>query len=174
MYREEYCNKVNIMLSDHKIYKKLKRNSTSSVEKKTATLLKNSSLPAPIIKYLTPRKSSAPRLYGLPKIHKEWVPLRPIVSNIGGATYQLARYLTKPLQKLTGLNDSHIKNSMDFIKKVTKMKTGTNDILFQGEFFEQTSGAAMGSPVSPTIANIFMEYFENEVQKNAPLKPSLP
>ncbi|XP_025155091.1 uncharacterized protein LOC112588648 isoform X3 [Harpegnathos saltator] len=162
MYREEYCNKVNIMLSDHKIYKKLKRNSTSSVEKKTATLLKNSSLPAPIIKYLTPRKSSAPRLYGLPKIHKEWVPLRPIVSNIGGATYQLARYLTKPLQKLTGLNDSHIKNSMDFIKK------------FQGEFFEQTSGAAMGSPVSPTIANIFMEYFENEVQKNAPLKPSLP
>ncbi|XP_011858751.1 PREDICTED: uncharacterized protein LOC105556278 [Vollenhovia emeryi] len=43
---------------------------------------------------------------------------------------------------------------------------------FQGEFFEQTTGAAMGSPISPIIANIFMEHFENEILKKALLKPS--
>ncbi|XP_011862457.1 PREDICTED: uncharacterized protein LOC105559054 [Vollenhovia emeryi] len=43
---------------------------------------------------------------------------------------------------------------------------------FEGEFYEQTTGAAMGSPISPIIANIFMEHFENEILKKAPLKPS--
>ena len=34
--------------------------------------------------------------------------------------------------------------------------------LFQGKYYEQVQGAAMGSPISPLIANIFME--ESEVQ----------
>ena len=33
--------------------------------------------------------------------------------------------------------------------------------VFQDTFYEQTKGAAMGSPISPIIANIFMEAFEN-------------
>ena len=32
--------------------------------------------------------------------------------------------------------------------------------LFQGKYYEQVQGAAMGSPISPIIANIFMEEFE--------------
>ena len=32
--------------------------------------------------------------------------------------------------------------------------------IFQGVFYEQTKGAAMGSPVSSIVANIFMEAFE--------------
>ena len=32
--------------------------------------------------------------------------------------------------------------------------------LFQGKYYELVQGAAMGSPISPLIANIFMEGFE--------------
>ena len=32
--------------------------------------------------------------------------------------------------------------------------------LFQGKYYEQVHGAAMGSPISPLIANLFMEEFE--------------
>ena len=32
--------------------------------------------------------------------------------------------------------------------------------VFQDTFYEQTKGAAMGPPISPIIANIFMEAFE--------------
>ena len=32
---------------------------------------------------------------------------------------------------------------------------------FQHKFYKQLQGAAMGSPVSPVIANIYMEYFED-------------
>ena len=31
---------------------------------------------------------------------------------------------------------------------------------FQGQFFEQVEGAAMGSPASPIVANLYMEYLE--------------
>ena len=33
--------------------------------------------------------------------------------------------------------------------------------LFQGNFFQQLHGAAMGSPCSIVVANIYMEYFED-------------
>ena len=39
--------------------------------------------------------------------------------------------------------------------------------LFQGKYFEQTQGAAMGSPVSPVLANLYMESFENRALSSA-------
>jgi hypothetical protein len=43
---------------------------------------------------------------------------------------------------------------------------------FQGEFFEQISGVAMGSHLSPIVANLFMEKFEKRALESYPLKPS--
>ena len=39
--------------------------------------------------------------------------------------------------------------------------------LFQGHFYEQIKGAAMGSPVSPVVANLYVEYFENRALTSA-------
>ena len=39
--------------------------------------------------------------------------------------------------------------------------------LFQGKFYEQTQGAAMGSPVSPVLANLYMEWFEEQSPNNS-------
>ena len=39
--------------------------------------------------------------------------------------------------------------------------------IFQGVFYEQTKGAAMGSAVSPIVANIFMEAFETRAISTA-------
>lgn len=57
-------------------------------------LLKDSNLPNQISKLLKPHSSKPPRLYGLPKIQKEQVPLRPIASTIGAPTYEVAKYRT--------------------------------------------------------------------------------
>ena len=38
---------------------------------------------------------------------------------------------------------------------------------FQGSFFEQLQGAAMGSPISPIVANLFMEDFEIKATNSA-------
>ena len=45
--------------------------------------------------------------------------------------------------------------------------------LFQGKYYEQMQGAAMGSPISPLIANIFMEEFEVKALNSFPNPPSL-
>ena len=45
--------------------------------------------------------------------------------------------------------------------------------LFQGKYYEQVQGAAMGSPISPLIANIFMEGFEVKALQSFPNPPSL-
>ena len=40
--------------------------------------------------------------------------------------------------------------------------------VFQGRLYEQTEGAAMGSPLSPIIANLYMEAFEEKAINTSP------
>ena len=42
---------------------------------------------------------------------------------------------------------------------------------FNGMIYEQTHGVAMGSPLSPIIANIYMEHFEQIALKSFPFTP---
>ena len=50
------------------------------------------------------RYSDPPQMYGLPKVHKENIPMRPIVSTISSPTYRLAKELARILTPLTGKN----------------------------------------------------------------------
>ena len=42
---------------------------------------------------------------------------------------------------------------------------------FKGQFYKQVEGVAMGSPVSPIVANLYMEYFEQKALNTAPHTP---
>ena len=42
---------------------------------------------------------------------------------------------------------------------------------FQDQFYEQVEGAAMGSPDSPIVANLYMEYLEQKALSTAPTPP---
>ena len=44
---------------------------------------------------------------------------------------------------------------------------------YRGEYFEQKEGAAMGSPVSSVVANLYMEFFEELALSTAPTRPRL-
>jgi retron-type reverse transcriptase len=41
-----------------------------------------------------------------------------------------------------------------------------------GQFYEQTDGVAMGSPLSPVITNFYIEGFERKVIEKATYKPA--
>lgn len=47
-----------------------------------------------------PKSVAPPRLYGLPKIHKMEVPLRPIVSYINTPTYELSKLVSRLIKPL--------------------------------------------------------------------------
>ena len=44
---------------------------------------------------------------------------------------------------------------------------------FQNKFFEQVEGVAMGSPVSPIVANLYMENFEKKALSTTSTPPRL-
>ena len=66
--------------------------------------------------------SALPRIYGLPKIHKTNLPLRPIVSFIGSATYEMPKFLKNVLSPLVGNSVHAVKNSNEFIKMIEPVR----------------------------------------------------
>ena len=210
---EAYHEKIRLILDDP-AFLRIQRDPTASIVRKTSSLLKMSGLPPDTCRSLLPQAPVPPRLYGLPKIHKIGVPLRPIVSAINSPTYLLAKFLSKQLSPFVGRNERHLKNSTEFVNKIKSIKIGPKDLmvsfdvvslftrvpikdtlimleehfdkklidlfrhtlnstyfLYKGEYYKQTDGVAMGSPLSPAIANFFMERFEEEALNTAPWKP---
>ena len=89
---------------------KLDKNPTSSYESKIQRTLRKikSKFSTEEYKKLYPPGSNAGRFYGTAKLHKidgndkvDKLPLRPIVSNSGTASYQQAKYLAKLLSPLS-------------------------------------------------------------------------
>ena len=71
----------------------------------------------------------APRIYGLPKVHKPDWPLRPIVSFINSPLYNLSKFIAKILTPLINSNNLSIKNSFELIDKISNFKINDNDLM---------------------------------------------
>ncbi|GJQ72696.1 hypothetical protein Trydic_g1353 [Trypoxylus dichotomus] len=105
------------------------RDPTSSVLRETNKLVRASSFPDEVKKQVTVTEALPPRLYGLPKIHKQDIPLRPIVSAIGAPTYLLAKHLTTLLQPYISGKPSYIRDTAYFVEKLRKIRLNPGDIL---------------------------------------------
>jgi hypothetical protein len=64
---------------------------------------------------------------------------------------------------------------VDDVMELLEFTLTTTYFSFRGQIYRQKFGAAMGSPVSPLVANLFMEHLEQKLLATAPevLKPSL-
>ena len=230
MNREDYDSKMKEMVNGDG-YHKVKTDPTNKIEKAINTHLRelftNRTIDKTVYDKLRSTHGVAPQLYGLPKIHKPEVPMRPIVSCIGSPTYKLAKELTRIISPLAGNNFAYVKDSGDFVEKIRNMQLSENDILvsfdvkslftqvpieealevigrklenhddslqtplpldsikdllrmcltstyfmWNEEFYEQEDGAAMGNPLSPVVANIYMEHFEEMALDTATKRPS--
>ena len=156
--------------------------------------------------------SSFSVLYGLPKVHKENIPLRPILAAYNSPNFSIAKFLV-PLLNDLATNQYTLTNSAKFIPEISQQNTNscmvsfdvqslftnvplsetidiilnklfpTEDTLFNGfdlntfkkllelavvdthfifdgKIYKQVDGMAMGSPLGPTFANIFMCHLE--------------
>ena len=61
----------------------------------------------------------------------------------------------------TTLTPAQIANLLDFVLRCTYFQ-------YNGSIYEQREGAAMRSPVSAVIANLYMESFEEQAIESAP------
>ena len=69
--------------------------------------------------------------------------------------------LFKSSQTVSGLNKQQV---LEMLSLTTK----ENVILFDGKYYSQIDGVAMGSPLGPTFANIFLCHHETTWLKNCP------
>ncbi|CAB3991012.1 Cationic trypsin-3, partial [Paramuricea clavata] len=167
--------------------------------------------------------AQAPKLYGLPKIHKENTPMRPIVSFCSSPTYELSKYLARILKPLTERSEHRLVNSADFITKIqAETISATHELVsfdvkflftsiplklaiecmeeslanyddelpiqkeeiidllklclestffqYNGSFYQQLHGTAMGSPVSVVVAEIKNDFLDHLNQQNPSLQ----
>ena len=76
-------------------------------------------------KKLAPTGSRPGILYGVPKIHKTDIPLRPILSVIGTHSYNLAKFLVSLLRPLS-LSSYLINNSFTFIQELVSLNLNSD------------------------------------------------
>ena len=132
MDRMDYDTKMSAILQDDQ-YRPLPRDPTVKVENKIVDTLKRlrneGHLDHELYDFLTPRYSTPPQMYGLPKIHKEDTPMRPIVSTINSPTYKLAKELARILTPLAGNTAYTVKNSTAFVERIRGVQTTPQDTL---------------------------------------------
>ena len=230
MDKEEYINKAQDLLKEE-TYRVIPEDPTNKQKNKLIQLLKKIETEGGIneenYKKMYPTGAGIPKFYGLPKVHKAGVPLRPIVSSRGSVTYNTSKELATILKPLAGRSSFSVQNNMDFVEQVKNIRLQPQEcivsydvkalftsvpikpainiikqlleddkelpqrtsmtvhniicllefclnntcLIFQDRFHEQTEEAAMGSPLSPIIANLYMEAFEKQAISTAPQPP---
>ncbi|BHF85752.1 hypothetical protein SprV_1002892400 [Sparganum proliferum] len=78
---------------------------------------------------MKPQDAALARFYGLPKIHKPNVPLRPIVALKGTSTYGLAKWLAKHLKKLTDGSEHTAVSSTHFLERLKGVIIAPDEIM---------------------------------------------
>ena len=228
--REDYNQKIAQILSDTDkfIVDEDQKDNVLKIEQRIVNYLKDlltrGLIDKTLFTQLCPKGSITPRMYGLPKTHKDGIPLRPILSMVGSPFHKLAQWLVEILQPVRAkfcrfslkdsfefvdcIKDLDVKDKImcsfdvsslftnvptqeviDIICKFVKdngltlklplkelsdllhLCTRNVQFLFNGVFYKQIDGVAMGSPLGPILADIFMAHLETiastEIQRQS-------
>jgi len=128
-----YIERVEALLSDVDTYNLVKKNPIRSIENSLNKLLKNWLHNEYISKQqyykLHSSDSILPKAYGLPKVHKNNIPFRIIVSSINTALYSLASFLQEIISNSLGKIKSHTANSFELYKSLSGKQVRESDLL---------------------------------------------
>ena len=108
-------------------------------------------------KRLYPTGVVSPKYYGLPKIHKAGVPLRPIIFGRGSATYETAKELAKIIKPLVGRSPHHVQNNNDFLESIRNIKLQPDECIMSYD----VSSLFTSIPIDPAIKSI-KKYLEDD------------
>ena len=95
-------------------------------------------------------------------------PFWPILSAIGTATYNLPKFCVAILKEFT-VNEYTVSDSCHF-KQLLTLAVKSSCFVFNDIYYKQIESVAMGSPLGPTFANLFLDYCEHKWLENCPLQ----
>ncbi|XP_062713674.1 uncharacterized protein LOC134290533 [Aedes albopictus] len=178
MDKNEYATKMKQLLTSDKTYVTVDKDPTSSFQTKNNSIVRRLQdlklIDTRTAMKLRTYKAVCPKIYGQPKAHKAGLPLRPVVPCMTAPSYELSKFVGSILRKsLT--SKYNIKDSFEFCQYVNNICLPTGHILvsfdvvslftsipkdyfsFEGAYYIQKFGTAMGNPLSPIIADLVME-----------------
>lgn len=129
--KSDYLAKVNNFLEDNN-FKILNENPFKKFLRKLKSITDNckhflEEYSAPT--NLLPHNPCMPRLYGLPKIHKEGIPIRPVVSFVNTPVSVLSSFIQKLIMELTEFKPQFtVNNSLDFAGRVEQFSLNPNSM----------------------------------------------
>ena len=160
MDKEDYNSKSEELLHTP-TYQILKTDLTNKIKNKLISLLKTikavGGISETTYRKLYPTGATTPKYYGLPKVHKEGTPLRPIVSSIGSATYETAKELSKILKPLVGRSIHHVKNNQEFLKSLQDITIEEDECMMSFDVISLFTSI----PIQPTL-NIIKKLLEED------------
>ena len=119
MNKNEYLLKMYEIINDSSKFKCLRNDPTIGREQSLITLLnrllKEKSITEQFHKMASPKGSNPGRLYGLPKVHKSNIPLRPVLSALGTFNYGLGKALAGILWDMID-QKTLVRDSFSFVK----------------------------------------------------------
>ena len=227
MNREDYVSKMMTILSDTSKFCRLGPVSThdktpkveAALNRLLGDIMASGEIMEELFKSIRSTGALRPRMYGLPKIHKDGVPLRPILSMTRSPQYDVSKWLCRVLNPVLQMYSTRsIKDSFSFIdlikgnkicsdghmcsfdavslftnvplektidicadalyrsddaepmtisedsfRKLLRMVTSGVEFSFDGIMYRQIDGVAMGSPLGPVLANIFVGFCESSI-----------
>ena len=131
--KDQYREKVENLIGDSQTYDKLERDPTPKFTRETRAVLKSiekkGNLDRKTYLKLYPSDPLPPLFYGLPKIHKEGIPLRPIVSSIGSVTYDVSKHIAGLLSNLVGKSAYHVKDTNSFVGDLKDVTIENDEVM---------------------------------------------
>lgn len=125
--RASYIQKLSLLIDDVSVYKLLNSDPTNKFQRlnnnKVKLLVDKGYISPETGRKLKTYKSTPPLFYGLPKVHKQDIPLRPIVSTICSPTSALSKYIADILKvSFENYNRFSVKDSWTFANIINNFK----------------------------------------------------
>jgi len=210
-------NKFSVIDNKRKIGLPIPIKDEKNINLMINNFIKSNDLNSTLKNSLLAQGSQPSKLYGLPKVHKTDIPMRPVLSMIGSAQYNVAKTLVKLLKPLIN-NPLECKDSFEFVEKIINLEVNSESetmvsfdvvnlftnipleetiqlcvdlwdelvedksksmstkalkallefstknvpFLFNDDWYMQIDGVAMGSPLAPLMASIFLQNLEQK------------
>ena len=137
--KDAYISKMIEILNESSKFKRLgpceSHDNTSKIETSLQSYLKQLYEQKEISEsdyvYMRPAGCCRPRRYGLPKVHKQSVPFRPILSMSGSLRFAISKWLCDLLKPVVDFYGAYcVKDSFTFSDKVRTEKLSPNGHVF--------------------------------------------
>jgi hypothetical protein len=163
MNKTEYLMKIDALLSDREAYKTCDgdpmKKLTGKINQNLKRLRDAGAMSQSEWARIKPVDAALPRFYGLPKIHKDGNPLRPIVAYNGSPTHGLAKWLFHHLKHLVRGSPYSINSSTEFLDRINCITVEDDEIMLSFDVTSLFTSIPRDLAIE-TMRNLLMNRYE--------------